>query len=58
MTTAIFMALRSVCLEEARLLHVEDNYCEIDPTTVDKYGIPVLRFHYKWSDYEVKQAST
>ncbi len=34
----------------------EDNYCEIDPTTVDKYGIPVLRFHYKWSDYEIKQA--
>jgi choline dehydrogenase-like flavoprotein len=34
----------------------EDNYCEIDPETVDKYGIPVLRFHYKWSDYEVKQA--
>lgn len=34
----------------------EDNYCEIDPTTVDKYGIPVLRFHYTWSEYEVKQA--
>jgi len=34
----------------------EDNYCEIDPNTVDKYGIPVLRFNYKWSDYEVKQA--
>ncbi|MBT1706120.1 GMC family oxidoreductase, partial [Chryseosolibacter indicus] len=34
----------------------EDNYCEIDPTTVDKYGIPVLRFHYKWSDQEIKQA--
>lgn len=33
-----------------------DNYCEIDPTTVDKYGIPVLRFHYKWTDHEVKQA--
>jgi choline dehydrogenase-like flavoprotein len=33
-----------------------DNYCEIDPTVVDKYGIPVLRFHYKWTDYEVKQA--
>ena len=33
-----------------------DNYCEIDPTTVDKYGIPVLRFHYQWSDYEIKQA--
>jgi len=35
---------------------LESNYCEIDPNTVDKYGIPVLRFHYKWSDYEVKQA--
>jgi choline dehydrogenase-like flavoprotein len=32
-----------------------ENYCEIDPNTVDKYGIPVLRFHYKWSDYEIKQ---
>jgi choline dehydrogenase-like flavoprotein len=35
---------------------LESNYCEIDPSTVDKYGIPVLRFHYKWSDYEIKQA--
>ncbi len=34
----------------------EDNYCEIDPNVVDKYGIPVLRFHYKWSDYEIQQA--
>ena len=32
------------------------NYCEIDPNTVDKYGIPVLRFNVKWSDYEIKQA--
>jgi choline dehydrogenase-like flavoprotein len=35
---------------------MEDNYCEIDTTTVDKFGIPVLKFHYKWSDHEVKQA--
>jgi choline dehydrogenase-like flavoprotein len=35
---------------------LESNYCEIDPDTVDKYGIPVLRFHYKWTDQEVKQA--
>jgi choline dehydrogenase-like flavoprotein len=34
----------------------EDNYCEIDPKTVDKFGIPVLRFHYKWSEHEIKQA--
>jgi choline dehydrogenase-like flavoprotein len=33
-----------------------DNYCEIDSDTVDKYGIPVLRFHYKWTDYEVRQS--
>ncbi|MDH5609221.1 MAG: GMC family oxidoreductase, partial [Cyclobacteriaceae bacterium] len=33
-----------------------DNYCEIDPHTVDQWGIPVLRFHYKWSDYERNQA--
>lgn len=33
-----------------------DNYCEIDPNVVDKYGIPVLRFHYKWADDEIKQA--
>ncbi len=32
------------------------NFCEIDPNTVDKYGIPVLRFHYQWSDAERKQA--
>ena len=35
---------------------LESNYCEIDPNAVDKYGIPTLRFNYKWSDYEVKQA--
>src|SRR5207253_1781702 len=33
-----------------------DNYCEIDPSVVDKYGIPVLRFHTKWSDHEIRQA--
>jgi choline dehydrogenase-like flavoprotein len=34
----------------------ESNYCEIDPEKVDQYGIPVLRFHYKWTDYEREQA--
>ena len=33
-----------------------DNFCEIDPEIVDKYGIPVLKFHYKWTDHELKQA--
>lgn len=34
----------------------KDNYCEIDPTTVDAYGIPVLKFTYRWSDFERNQA--
>ena len=32
------------------------NYCEIDPNKVDKYGVPTLRFNYKWTDNEIKQA--
>ena len=28
----------------------------IDPTTVDEFGIPVLKFKYQWSDLEIKQA--
>ncbi|MCH7403598.1 GMC oxidoreductase [Belliella kenyensis] len=32
------------------------NYCEIDPTVVDKYGIPVLRFNYQWTQDEILQA--
>src|SRR5689334_24446992 len=35
---------------------LESNYCEIDPKVVDKYGIPVLRFHTKYTDYEINQA--
>ena len=34
----------------------DDCYCELDPTTVDKYGIPVLRFHWKFSEHEYNQA--
>ena len=33
----------------------KDSYCEIDPRVVDKWGIPVLRFHFKWSDHEINQ---
>jgi len=32
-----------------------DTYCEIDPNVVDKWGIPVLKFHFKWTDAELKQ---
>lgn len=33
-----------------------DNYCEIDPNVVDEFGIPVLRFHYNWTDHERNQS--
>ena len=33
----------------------ENCFCEIDPTVVDRWGIPVLRFHWQWSDYEYNQ---
>ncbi|HWE01379.1 MAG TPA: GMC family oxidoreductase [Tepidisphaeraceae bacterium] len=35
----------------------EDCYADLDPTTKDKFGIPVLRFHWKWSDHELNQAA-
>ena len=38
------------------MLAREDNYCEIDPSTVDRYGIPTLRFNVTWSDAEIQQA--
>ena len=31
------------------------SYCELDPGVVDQWGIPVLRFHWEWSDYEYLQ---
>ena len=34
----------------------ENSFCTIDPTVVDKYGIPVLRFNFKFSDHEINQA--
>ncbi|HTO72281.1 MAG TPA: GMC family oxidoreductase, partial [Gemmatimonadales bacterium] len=33
----------------------EKSYCEVDPDTVDQWGIPVLRFHWEWTDYEYNQ---
>jgi choline dehydrogenase-like flavoprotein len=33
----------------------DKSYCEIDPEKKDRYGIPVLRFHWEWSDHELNQ---
>jgi choline dehydrogenase-like flavoprotein len=35
----------------------EESYCEVDPDKKDAWGIPVLRFHFKWSAHEEKQAA-
>jgi choline dehydrogenase-like flavoprotein len=35
----------------------EDSYCEVDPDRKDAWGIPALRFHFKWSEQEEKQAA-
>ena len=34
----------------------KDCYHDIDSNVVDHWGIPVARFHWKWSDHEIKQA--
>ena len=35
----------------------DDCYAELDPEIKDRFGIPVLRFHWKWADYEIQQAA-
>jgi choline dehydrogenase-like flavoprotein len=35
----------------------EDSFCELDPEVKDKWGIPVMRFHWKWSEHEIRQAA-
>ncbi|HUL16329.1 MAG TPA: GMC family oxidoreductase [Terriglobales bacterium] len=33
-----------------------ENYVDLDPVVKDKWGIPALRFHYKFGDNELKMA--
>jgi choline dehydrogenase-like flavoprotein len=35
----------------------DDSYCELDPEVKDAWGIPVLRFRFKWSEHEIRQAA-
>jgi choline dehydrogenase-like flavoprotein len=36
----------------------EYSFCEIDPGgVVDQWGIPVLRFHFRWTEHEIRQAT-
>jgi choline dehydrogenase-like flavoprotein len=33
----------------------DKSFVDIDPSVVDQWGIPVLRFHFAWNDWEIKQ---
>lgn len=35
----------------------ERSYCELDPEVRDKWGLPVLRFHWEWSEHELRQVA-
>ena len=35
----------------------EKSFCELDPEVKDKWGIPVLRFHWEWGENELKMAA-
>jgi choline dehydrogenase-like flavoprotein len=47
--STVWMSLRG------EMVPNDDSYCEIDPEVKDKFGIPVLRFHWKFSDHEHRQ---
>jgi choline dehydrogenase-like flavoprotein len=34
----------------------KDSYAELDPQVKDKWGIPVVRWHWKWSEHELRMA--
>ena len=34
----------------------DKSYADLDPEKKDQWGIPVLRFHWQWTDYEYNQA--
>ena len=35
----------------------KDSFCEADPVVKDRFGIPVLRFAFRWSQNEVNQVA-
>ena len=54
----VMVELRNIGWVEGSVAWKQDNRFgiafvdEIDPTVVDQWGIPVLRFHGEWSDHE------
>ena len=50
------MLFRSSFSGRGEMIPNDDSYCDIDPDVVDRFGIPVLRFHFKFSEHEIRQA--
>lgn len=42
---------------EGEMIPNEDCYCELDTNIKDPWGIPVLKFHWKWGKYEREQVA-
>jgi choline dehydrogenase-like flavoprotein len=40
---------------QGTMLPNDGSFCELDPEVKDQWGIPVLRFHWKWTDFELNQ---
>jgi choline dehydrogenase-like flavoprotein len=40
---------------QGTMLPNDGSFCELDPELKDRWGIPVLRFHWKWTDFELNQ---
>lgn len=34
-----------------------ESYMELDPEKKDRYGIPVPKFHFRWSEHEIRQVA-
>lgn len=40
---------------QGTMLPNDGSFCELDPDVKDQWGIPVLRFHWQWTDFELNQ---
>ena len=48
---SVYFALRG------EMLPNDNCYMDIDPDVTDKWGIPVARFHWQWSEHELNQVA-
>jgi choline dehydrogenase-like flavoprotein len=44
-------------LGRGEMIPNDKSFVDLDPVVRDKWGIPVLRFHWEWSEHELRQAT-